>query len=227
MSDAIKAEIHKLEDCRYQALIDSDFGTLDRLLGDGLIYTHSSGQSDTRAEYIGLCKKGVFQYRAIERPIENIQVYGTTVVVTGHAKMDVIIEGNAKLLNSRYTNVWSTARRAGRWWHGSPRKSKLPSREGLPSRHRVVIFLVLNGPRVGLSEGTVPDRLLSWHAVLHIGSPLGYLDAPVTVPVARRHRRFRSGSMISCNGRREGERSATAARLEVCVNVARTPGRPV
>ena len=106
MSDIIKAEIKKLEDRRFQAMIDSDFGTLDKLLGDDLIYTHSSGQSDTRAEYIALCKKGVFKYLNIERPIENMQVYGETVVVTGHAKMDVLIEGKRKLLNSRYTNVW-------------------------------------------------------------------------------------------------------------------------
>jgi len=39
MSDAIKAEIHKLEDRRYRALIDSDFETLDKLLDDDLIYT--------------------------------------------------------------------------------------------------------------------------------------------------------------------------------------------
>jgi hypothetical protein len=106
MSDAIKAEIKRLEDRRFQAMIDSNFDTLDKLLGDDVIYTHSSGQSDTRAEYIALCKKGIFKYLKIERPIENIQVYGTTVVVTGHAKMDVLIEGNRKLLNSRYTNVW-------------------------------------------------------------------------------------------------------------------------
>ena len=86
MNDAIKAEIKKLEDRRYEALIDRSFDALDKLLGDDLIYTHSSGQSDTRAEYIALCKKGVFQYLKIERPIENIQVYGATVVVTGHAK---------------------------------------------------------------------------------------------------------------------------------------------
>ena len=106
MSDVIKAEINKLEDRRVQAMIDNDFGTLDKLLGDDLVYTHSTGQSDTRAEYIALCKKGVFKYLKIERPIENIQVYGDTVVVTGHTKMDVLIEGKPKLLNSRYTNVW-------------------------------------------------------------------------------------------------------------------------
>jgi ketosteroid isomerase-like protein len=106
MSDAIKAEIQKLEDRRFQAMIDSDFDTLDKLLGDDLIYTHSTAQSDTRAEYIALCKKGVFKYLKIERPIENIQVYGDTVVVTGHTKMDAIVQGKPKLLNSRYTNVW-------------------------------------------------------------------------------------------------------------------------
>src|SRR5262245_35855450 len=122
MSDTIKAEIKELEDRRFQAMIGSDFHTLDKLLGGDLIYTHSRGQSDTRAEYIALCKKGVFKYLKIERPIENIQVYGTTVVVTGQAKMDVIIEGKPKLLNSRYTNVW--IRGAKGWqmvvWQSTP-----------------------------------------------------------------------------------------------------------
>jgi ketosteroid isomerase-like protein len=106
MSDTIKAEIKKLEDRRFQAMIDGDFDTLDKLLGDDLTYTHSSGQADTRAEYIALCKRGVFKYQKIERPIEDIQVYGETVVVTGHVKMAVLIDGNSKQLNSRYTNVW-------------------------------------------------------------------------------------------------------------------------
>jgi ketosteroid isomerase-like protein len=106
MSDAIKAEIKRLEDRRFQAMIDSDFDTLDKLLGDDLIYTHSSAQSDTRTEYLALCKKGVFKYLKIERPIKNIQVYGDTAVVTGNVTMDAIVEGKPKLLNSRYTNVW-------------------------------------------------------------------------------------------------------------------------
>ena len=106
MSDAIKAEIKRLEDHRFQAMIDSDFDTLDKLLGDDLIYTHSTAQSDTRTEYLALCKKGVFKYLKIERPIENIQVYGDTAVVTGNVKMDAIVEGKPKLLNSRYTDVW-------------------------------------------------------------------------------------------------------------------------
>jgi ketosteroid isomerase-like protein len=106
MSDAIKAEIKRLEDRRFQAMIDGDFDTLDKLLGADMIYTHSTAQSDTRAEYLALCKKGVFKYLKIERPIENIQVYNDTVVVTGQAKMEVMGDGKPRLLNSRYTDVW-------------------------------------------------------------------------------------------------------------------------
>jgi ketosteroid isomerase-like protein len=105
MSDA-KAEIKKLEDRRFQAMIESDFDTLDKLLGDDLIYTHSTGQSDTRAEFIAQFKRGAFKYLKIDRPIENIQVYGDTVVVTGQTKMDALVEGKPRVLNGRYTNVW-------------------------------------------------------------------------------------------------------------------------
>jgi hypothetical protein len=106
MSDHIKAEIKRLEDRRVQALIDGDYDALDKLLGDGLVYTHSNGQADTRAEYIAQCKKGVFKYLKVERPAENIQVYSDTAVVTGRVQMDVIVDGKPKLLNVRYTDVW-------------------------------------------------------------------------------------------------------------------------
>ena len=59
-----------------------------------------------RAAYIAKCKNGTFKYTKIERPVENIQVYGDTVVVTGHTKMDVIADGKPKVLSSRYTDVW-------------------------------------------------------------------------------------------------------------------------
>jgi hypothetical protein len=115
MSDSIRTEIKKLEDRRFQAMIDSDFDALDNLLGNGLVYTHSTGQFDSHAEYIAKCKKGVFKYRKIERPTENIQIYGDAAVVTGHTKMEVMVDGKPKLLNSRYTNVWIKGPKAGRW----------------------------------------------------------------------------------------------------------------
>ena len=105
--------IIELDRKRMQAMAQQDVAALNDLLGDDLIYTHSTGQSDTRAEYIAQCKNGKFKYTKIERPIENIQVYGDTAVVTGQTKMDAIVEGKPKLLNSRYTDVW---RRGPKGW---------------------------------------------------------------------------------------------------------------
>jgi len=122
MSDLIKAEIRKLEDRRFQAMIDGEFDAVDKLLGDGLVYTHSNGQFDTRAEYIALFKKGAFKYLKIERPTENIQVYSDTVVVTGRVQMEVIVEGKPKLINSRYTDVWIKGAKGWQMvvWHATP-----------------------------------------------------------------------------------------------------------
>ena len=51
-------------------------------------------------------QKGRVQVPGNRWPIENIQVYGDTVVVTGQTTMAAMVEGKPKLLNSRYTNVW-------------------------------------------------------------------------------------------------------------------------
>jgi len=65
---------------------------------------------------------GAYSYLKSERPIENIQVYGEMVVVTGHAKLDVSIEGKPELLDSRYADV--RIKRVKRWqmmvWQSTP-----------------------------------------------------------------------------------------------------------
>jgi len=106
MSDAIQREIRALEDRRYQAMIAKDADTLDRLLGDGLVYTHSYGGADTKATYMDGVRSKKWDYQSVERPIEQIQVYGDTAVITGHVKINILSEGKPKLLNSRFTNVW-------------------------------------------------------------------------------------------------------------------------
>jgi hypothetical protein len=49
---AVEHEIRSLEGRRYQAMIDGDADTLEQLLGDGLVYTHSTGTSDGKAAYL-------------------------------------------------------------------------------------------------------------------------------------------------------------------------------
>ena len=77
---ADKNTLRELEDRRYRAMIAADAAALDELLADTLIYTHSNATSDTKASYLAGVRNGKWKYRSIERPVEDIQVHGDSVV---------------------------------------------------------------------------------------------------------------------------------------------------
>ena len=114
--------IRKLEDRRYQAMCEGDIATLEKLLADSLVYTHSYGGADSKASYLAGVRSKRWQYRKVERPVEDIQVFGDCALVTGHVRIDLIADGAPKMLESRFTNVW--IRRSGAWqmvaWQSTP-----------------------------------------------------------------------------------------------------------
>jgi len=102
----LKQTIRQLEDRRFRAMVEADAAALEELLADSMIYTHSSATTDGKASYIAGVRSKKWQYRKIERPVEEIQVYGDTAVVAGQVRIDILVEGQPKIMNSRYTNVW-------------------------------------------------------------------------------------------------------------------------
>ena len=105
MADS-RETIRLLESRRYRAMCEGDTHTLEQLLGDSLIYTHSYGGADTKASYLDGIRSKKWVYRNIDRPIEDIQVHGDCAVVTGQVKIELLSDGKPKTLNSRFTNVW-------------------------------------------------------------------------------------------------------------------------
>ena len=98
--------IRQLEDRRYRAMCEADAATLDQLLADTLVYTHSYGGADSKASYLDGIRAKKWVYRRIERPREDIQVHGDCAVVTGQVRIELLADGKPKTLNSAYTNVW-------------------------------------------------------------------------------------------------------------------------
>ena len=105
MADA-RETIRLLESRRYRAMCEADAVTLEQLLGDSLVYTHSYGGADSKASYLDGIRSKKWVYRAIDRPIEDIQVHGDCAVVTGQVRIELLSDGKPKTLNSAYTNVW-------------------------------------------------------------------------------------------------------------------------
>jgi ketosteroid isomerase-like protein len=101
------------EDLRYQAMIDGDLATMDRLCADQLSYTHSSGVRDTKAEYFEKVRSGYYDYQRIDHPVERVEVVGDTAIVVGRMTCDLTVGGTPKMIDNLALAVWS--RVSGEW----------------------------------------------------------------------------------------------------------------
>jgi ketosteroid isomerase-like protein len=121
MADS-REQIRLLESRRYRAMCEADVTTLDELLADSLVYTHSYGGADSKPSYLEGMRSKKWVYREIERPIEDIQVHGDCAVVTGQVRIQLLSEGKPKTLNSRFTNVWVKGPRGWQMvaWQSTP-----------------------------------------------------------------------------------------------------------
>jgi Domain of unknown function (DUF4440) len=105
MSD-IEKEILAIDDKRYKAMVEKDYVTLDKIFADTLRYTHSTGRSENKAEYMGMLTSGKVAYTAATRQSVAMTVYGDTVVCHGKIELQVLAGGEARQINSMYLNVW-------------------------------------------------------------------------------------------------------------------------
>ena len=101
------------EDRRYQAMIDADLETMDRLFADEVSYAHSSGVRDTKAEYFEKVRSGYYDYHSIDHPVERVEVLGDTAIVVGRMTADLDVGGTRKTIDNLALAVW--ARADGEW----------------------------------------------------------------------------------------------------------------
>ena len=71
-------EIIELENQRIAAMIGGDEATLDAVLADELIYTHSTARVYTKAEILGTVTPGRTRYVAFDRTDVNCRDYWST-----------------------------------------------------------------------------------------------------------------------------------------------------
>jgi ketosteroid isomerase-like protein len=68
-----------------RAITTNDAAALDKLLGDQLIYAHSTGIVDTKKDYITKIASGRQKYEGVDPQSMIVKLYGNTAVV--HARM--------------------------------------------------------------------------------------------------------------------------------------------
>jgi len=117
-------KIIDLDKKRMHAMAQKDMATLNALLADGLVYTHSSARLDTKQSLIKAMESGATVYTAVEPSDVQAQDLGDTVVLTGSARISVMSRGNPNTFSVRFTDVY--ANKGGQWQMVAWQSTRLP-----------------------------------------------------------------------------------------------------
>ena len=112
------------DSARMEATVAGDFAALELALADDLTYGHSSGQVQSKPEFIADLRSGARRYRALTAVDSTARAYGCAGVVTGTSNAEVETEGRTLSLMLRYTATY--AQRHGRWVLVAYQSVKLP-----------------------------------------------------------------------------------------------------
>ena len=113
-----------LDKKRMTAMAQKDVATLNALLADDLVYTHSNARLDTKQSLIGNMESGGTVYTSVEPSDVKAQDFGDTVVLTGSCRISVMSGGRPNSFGVRFTDVY--ANKGGRWQMVAWQSTRLP-----------------------------------------------------------------------------------------------------
>lgn len=115
-------EILALEDKRYAAMTGADYGALEALLHENLLYTHSSGVTDTKASWLDALKSGRTKYKSAAITERKVRMLGDTALVTGKGQLEAEVNGQPRSLKLVFLNVWTQTPKGWKFiaWQSTP-----------------------------------------------------------------------------------------------------------
>ena len=113
-----------LDKKRMTAMAQKDVATLNALLADDLVYTHSTARLDTKQSLIGNMESGATVYTSVEPSDVSAQDLGDAVVLTGSCRIGVMSGGRPNSFGVRFTDVY--ANKGGRWQMVTWQSTRLP-----------------------------------------------------------------------------------------------------
>ena len=105
-SNKLEQAVGKLEAEWVDALIKVNTAALEQLYSDQLTYTHSSGTTDTKAEYIANLKAGKTKYESLVREDVKVRVYGNSAIHTSKTNIKLISNGQPQSFSVKMIHVW-------------------------------------------------------------------------------------------------------------------------
>ena len=119
----VEKAVLQLEQDWVNALVKADAAKLETLYADTLVYTHSSGSVDDKAKYIANLKAGGTKYLSIDRDSVKVNTYGDSAIVTCHAVIKLVANGENRTVDARMIHVYAKIK--GRWQMVAHQTTKL------------------------------------------------------------------------------------------------------
>ena len=99
LADALKASILRTEETRLYAMLQPDTAALDDLLTDDCLYIHSTGGTQTKAQFLAALRDGSLRYselRLLAPPA--VRLFGSgTAVLTAQIHVEGEMKGRGRL----------------------------------------------------------------------------------------------------------------------------------
>jgi hypothetical protein len=106
--------VRGLELLRFVSMVKGDAGSLERMLGEDLTYTHSTGEVDSKARFLEKLHAGQLRYLALTPSEVEVRMLGeAAAVVTGRIEIHAVSGGKDLAFPARFQSVY--ARRHGHW----------------------------------------------------------------------------------------------------------------
>jgi ketosteroid isomerase-like protein len=106
-------DVAELERARFQAMTRQDVAALEPMLAADLLYCHSDGTCETKAEFLETIRSGRIRYEAMHLHDMQLRAVGDAVVVNGIVAVQGVQGGEARSFFIVFTDIY--ARRDGRW----------------------------------------------------------------------------------------------------------------
>jgi ketosteroid isomerase-like protein len=95
------------------ATIHADYSALANVLSEDLTYTHSSGETQNKAQFIASIRSKELQYHSIEFESAEVRDYGNVAITSSHVRVKVTAGGHDLTVHACFLHVW--LKHQGRW----------------------------------------------------------------------------------------------------------------
>ncbi len=106
-------EIQRLEEALRRAMLASEVGALDILVGDSLVFVTPDGSVTDKAADLAAHRSGAMRFEAMVPSEQQVMIFGDTAVVMVRMAIRGALSGRGFDSDFRYTRVW--VRAGGRW----------------------------------------------------------------------------------------------------------------